>query len=85
MAVLIGFMICSLLGALFYFRWRAAHPLSEPDSVRTALDEEEPGRGEGSAGRDGQGKVHRESGTWERPADWWKGETGDDDVSGKTR
>lgn len=65
MAVLILFMVSGLLGALFYFRWRARNPLAEPDSVRTLLAE----------GSDNQAPPPPTSpDSWERPADWWKGD-----------
>ncbi len=59
MAGVVGGMIVCLLGALFYFRWRSAHPLPEPDSVRTVLSESP------ETGDPGEGG-------WEKPADWWK-------------
>lgn len=65
MAGLILFMVSGLLGALFYFRWRARHPLPEPDSIRSLLAEggdERPQPAPRSPSPEG----------WERPADWWK-------------
>lgn len=59
MTALVGVMIACLLGALLYFRWRAAHPLPEPDSVRSALSGEVPEENSGDQ-------------SWEKPADWWK-------------
>ncbi|MCB1228858.1 MAG: hypothetical protein KDN19_01245 [Verrucomicrobiae bacterium] len=66
MAAIVGLMILAMLGALFYLRWRSAHPLPEPDSVRSVVgdSEIEPGKTE-------------RSDTWEKSADWWKSE-GDD-------
>lgn len=74
MAVLIVGMILSLLGVLFYFRWRAAHPLPEPDSVTTVLGENAPARSSGKIEQDS----NREGPSWERPAEWWKGEESED-------
>lgn len=59
MAGVVGGMIVCLLGALLYFRWRSAHPLPEPDSVRTVLSDSPK---TGDSGEEG----------WEKPADWWK-------------
>lgn len=63
MALLVGFMILSLLAVLFYFRWRAAHPLPEPDSVKSVVGD--PGPADPPASREGG---------WEKPANWWKAE-----------
>lgn len=76
MAVLIVGMILSLLGMLFYFRWRAAHPLPEPDSVASVLGENASARSR----EDTEPKSNREDPSWERPGEWWKGEeAGDSD------
>ena len=62
MAVLVGFMILSLLAVLFYLRWRAAHPLPEPDSVRSVVGDTGPAEAKPPEGS-----------PWEKPANWWKG------------
>ena len=66
MAFVIAGMISSLFGALLYFRWRAAHPLAEPDSVGSVV---------GDARLPEAGSPPHDSLTdepWERSADWWR-------------
>lgn len=64
MGIVISGMIAAMLGLVFYLRWRSAHPLPEPDSVRSIVEEKavNPKR-----------ETPPEAGdNWERSADWWK-------------
>ena len=67
-------MIAVLLGVIFYFRWRAAHPLPEPDSVRSVV-----GDGEGDPSSVSRSSPSSGPPTWEKPGDWWKPDSGDGD------
>lgn len=68
MAIVISGMITALLGVIFYFRWRAAHPLPEPESVRSVVGDSGPVPPED---RDEPGDSGE---NWERPDDWWRSE-----------
>ena len=77
MSLVIVGMIATLLGVVFYLRWRAAHPLPEPDSVRTVVGD---GKSQ-SATPPSRLAASSETSSWEKPEDWWKpgAEDGDDD------
>lgn len=74
MSLLVLGMIAALLGVVFYFRWRAAHPLPEPESVRSVVED-------GSDPGDSPSPPL----SWEKSADWWKPKSrdaGEDETGG---
>ena len=79
MSLVIVGMIATLLGVIFYFRWRAAHPLPEPDSVRTVVGD---GESQSPASRS-RPEASNETSSWEKPEDWWKPDAEGGDEAGR--
>ena len=67
MGALVTLMLAGLLAMVFYFRWRARHPLKEPESVSEAL---------GHMSHDEAASEKAGTAEWERSGDWWKDDAG---------